>query len=633
MRNPIIPLIAAILLLAQSVAAETVQIGDNKGGIMAINSDGTFPVANVGTRIFYDAFETSFDTAVNWASPVSAGGGVGQAWSAGMVTLGTGTTAGGYSSIVTQHAFQPVPPGHLEIVKAVKLPTTLPANTEAFWGIGTAAVTPTAAVPVQEGCGFEIQAAATSALEKMYAVCFSGSTRSVIQDLSASTGNGKQPLDGVTHTYYIFFRGDFYYFAIDQLSNVVAIQRTGMLGPNVNTQPVLVEAVAGTSNPLSSLTITVAAVWVGDTGRNGTQVCDATHPWQCQAISATGGSVVAPTTGGSVSPGTAASQSDLSGCIYNSTPPTVTNGQQVATQCDSLGNARAVPADAVNFNNTTLSNGTVTNGLFSSGTITNPSSGQVVLGPIDTIGASSFAFMGSLSSGSSVVITIQESFSASGPWSSVAVATNSLSSGLSSSVTLSGTQTFVGPVRQRYIQVIASTATSVFSIQGYLRSSIYQATLTQPSYILIGLVRSALASSAAGNLTNNNVSTTSSNYLVAVPYSPPEMTWQYSTNGTPITSATTTLLNAAGAAGVRNYITGIQCDNTGALGTEVQILDGAAVIWDRQIGAVASAQPGQISLPSGGIPLRGTAATAISLKTVSGTTISLLCSVQGYQAF
>lgn len=342
MRNRVIPLIAAALLLAQSVEAETAQIGDNKGNIMAINSDGTLPVANVGTRVFYDAFETSFDTTVNWAAPVSAGGGIGEAWSAGQVTLGTGTTANGYASIVTQHAFAPVPPGHLEIVKAVKLPTTLPANTEAFWGIGTAALTPTAAAPVQEGCGFEIQAASTSALEKMYAVCFAGSTRNVIQDLSVATGNGAQPRDGLTHTYYIFFRGDFYYFAIDQLSNVVAIQRTGTMGPNINTQPVLVEAVAGTSNPVSSLTITVAAVWVGDTGRNGVQVCDSAHPWQCQAINASGGSAVAPTTGGSVTPGTAASQSDLSACIYNTTPPTVTNGQQVATQCDSSGNARSV---------------------------------------------------------------------------------------------------------------------------------------------------------------------------------------------------------------------------------------------------------------------------------------------------
>ena len=42
---------------------------------------------------------------------------------------------------------------------------------------------------------------------------------------------------------------------------------------------------------------------------------------------------------GPVAPGTAQSGSHLTACVYNSTPPGPTNGQQVATQCDSAGNA------------------------------------------------------------------------------------------------------------------------------------------------------------------------------------------------------------------------------------------------------------------------------------------------------
>jgi len=49
---------------------------------------------------------------------------------------------------------------------------------------------------------------------------------------------------------------------------------------------------------------------------------------------------------GTVSPGTAASNSQLAGCVYNSTLPGPTTGQGLARQCDAKGNARQVIMDA-----------------------------------------------------------------------------------------------------------------------------------------------------------------------------------------------------------------------------------------------------------------------------------------------
>jgi hypothetical protein len=46
-----------------------------------------------------------------------------------------------------------------------------------------------------------------------------------------------------------------------------------------------------------------------------------------------------PTAAGSVSAGTAGTNSLLGGCVYSSTPPTLTNGQQVAVQCSAAGRA------------------------------------------------------------------------------------------------------------------------------------------------------------------------------------------------------------------------------------------------------------------------------------------------------
>jgi hypothetical protein len=102
---------------------------------------------------------------------------------------------------------------------------------------------------------------------------------------------------------------------------------------------------------------------------------------------------------------------------------------------------------------------------------------------------------------------------------------------------------------------------------------------------------------------------------------------QANTNGTPVTTATTAQLFPAAGAGLRNYLVNLHVFNTGAAGTGIQILDGATVIWDGQIGA-----NGQALIHFIGTPLRGTANTAMSIKTVLGTTISVNYSAQGYVA-
>jgi len=127
----------------------------------------------------------------------------------------------------------------------------------------------------------------------------------------------------------------------------------------------------------------------------------------------------------------------------------------------------------------------------------------------------------------------------------------------------------------------------------------------------------------------------SSGYLGIAPYSIPEATWQYSTAGTPITTATSNQLNASCGTGIRNYIDGIQFYNTGAAGTEIQIVDGSSnILWDGFLGAAASLVPGKIEIGQLGIPVRDTAtASAVSVKTISGTTISITGSIQGYCAY
>jgi hypothetical protein len=113
---------------------------------------------------------------------------------------------------------------------------------------------------------------------------------------------------------------------------------------------------------------------------------------------------------------------------------------------------------------------------------------------------------------------------------------------------------------------------------------------------------------------------------------PASSTWQYSTAGTAITTNTSATLQAAQAANVRNYLASFSCDNSGSgAATELQILDGSTVIYDGFIGAASATLNVPHLAVSFPIPLRGSAATAMSLKVVT-TSASLWCSAQGYAA-
>lgn len=81
---------------------------------------------------------------------------------------------------------------------------------------------------------------------------------------------------------------------------------------------------------------------------------------------------------GTVAVGTAAANSNLSGCVYNSTAPSPTTGQGMATQCDAKGNARGVIMDAAG--NTRGANVTAGNALVVDGSAsTQPVSGTVTV--------------------------------------------------------------------------------------------------------------------------------------------------------------------------------------------------------------------------------------------------------------
>lgn len=120
-----------------------------------------------------------------------------------------------------------------------------------------------------------------------------------------------------------------------------------------------------------------------------------------------------------------------------------------------------------------------------------------------------------------------------------------------------------------------------------------------------------------------DLTTTVVGSLITKPYSIPEADWTYGSI-TPITTAVTTAVKVAGAAGIRNYVTGLQFINTSATVGVVSIQDGTTVIW-------AGYAPQNVPITASfKTPLKGTAATAMNFVTAMAG--SIYVNVQGYQA-
>lgn len=103
---------------------------------------------------------------------------------------------------------------------------------------------------------------------------------------------------------------------------------------------------------------------------------------------------------------------------------------------------------------------------------------------------------------------------------------------------------------------------------------------------------------------------------------PPESDFQYAAT---ITTNTQTAIKAA-AAGLRNYVTALQYQNTSATTSLITIQDGNTTIWQGSM-AASMAAPAVITFPT---PLKPTTNTALNV-TLATTGTNTLVNVQGFQ--
>jgi hypothetical protein len=281
-------------------------IYDGSGNAATIFPAGFIRTTDEPRQIFYDPFDSALDTTNRWVSPTSSGGGVAASTTAGVMTLGSGTTASGYSHLQSQPSFVPTIPAWLGFSFAIKLEFAVTTNAARGWGAGTSPGTPTTSVPLTDGVAFEIDTAG-----KLNAVVYASGVRTVVQDLSSSTGNSTQPADNLYHRYIIYVRTDKTYWYIDNLATPVAV--SNFQSPNVQTLPMKLYAVAGATPPGSSAVISCTGLATWDTGKNATQLSDGTYSWRKTTIDSKGNlqTKLSSTTPGNTSVAASASSVNL----------------------------------------------------------------------------------------------------------------------------------------------------------------------------------------------------------------------------------------------------------------------------------------------------------------------------------
>lgn len=267
----------------------TTKIGGSNGLPIGdgTTSASVFPATFLRTsdeprQVFYDPFDAAVDTTNRWTS-TSGSSGVAASTTTGQMSLGTGTTANGYAKLVSQPSFTPSVPAWLGFSSAITIPDLAAptANSFRFWGAGTTPGTPSVATPLTDAIGFEITTAG-----KMFAVVYAGGTRTAIQDLSAATGNSKQPTDANQHRYAVYVRTDKAYFYIDGINAASLVATSNFQAPQIQTLPTLMLAIGNSTPPVTNSQIQCNGTAVWDTGKNATQIADGAFPWRKQTVKA-----------------------------------------------------------------------------------------------------------------------------------------------------------------------------------------------------------------------------------------------------------------------------------------------------------------------------------------------------------
>lgn len=238
-------------------------VGSN-GVEAGVTQYGYLRVTQEPSSLFSEQFD-ALDTTVRWTARNASGGSA--AVSAGVLAISAGTTASAYGGLSTQPTFSPNGLNFLALGCTLIIPTWTQANTKRFWGFGSVPGTPTTAIPVTDGAGFEIDGAGN-----FLAVVYESTTRTQAINL-----NSVRPANGVPFYTAIARRADRIDFYVNSTLNAAATVLIPTL--DISTLPGYIIAINAGTAPAAAPTMTVTAFGIADTGQNAQSIKDPTNPF------------------------------------------------------------------------------------------------------------------------------------------------------------------------------------------------------------------------------------------------------------------------------------------------------------------------------------------------------------------
>ena len=274
--------------------AGTAIVGTN-GAEAGVTTYGYLRVTNEPSSWFTEPFDT-LDTTNRWTTKLATGT---AAVTNGVLAISSSTTASAYGGLSTQPTFCANGLNFVALGCTLIIPTWTQANTKRFWGWGSVPTTPTTAIPVTNGAGFEIDDAGN-----FLAVVYETNVRTQAININTS----KVP-DGQPFYTAIARRAD----RIDFYVNDTLIPAATILIPtlDISTLPAYLIAVNGAVAPAAAATMNVTAFGIADTGQNAQSIKDPTNPFWAAAVTKPSTAVTA-------------AQSALAVAIH---PTSVLNGQ------------------------------------------------------------------------------------------------------------------------------------------------------------------------------------------------------------------------------------------------------------------------------------------------------------------
>ena len=250
---------------ARKVATSVVGTNGTEAGVTAY---GYLRTTNEPSSWFTEPFDT-LDTTNRWTTKLATGT---AAVASGVLAISSSTTASAYGGLFTQPTFTPTGLNFVALGCTLIIPTWTQANTKRFWGWGSVPTTPTTAIPVANGCGFEIDDAGN-----FLAVTYETNVRT-----QAININVKKVADGFPFYTAIARRAD----RIDFYVNDTLTPAATILIPtlDISTLPAYLIAVNGAVAPAAAATMQVTAFGIADTGQNAQSIKDPTNPFWAAAV-------------------------------------------------------------------------------------------------------------------------------------------------------------------------------------------------------------------------------------------------------------------------------------------------------------------------------------------------------------